>query len=294
MFNITGLNNNEVTLSRNKNGTNEITEGKKRTIFSLILESLNDPIIKILLIALAVKILFFLNDSDIYETIGIIVAIILATVISSMSEYGSEKAFQKLSSTTSNLLVKVIRNKKLIEVPLNDIVVGDYIYLESGDKVPADGIMYKESVYIDESMLTGETKEQYKDINKKVYRGSIVLHGRGIMLVKSVGNNTYYGKIAKDIQERTPDSPLKNRLKDLAGLISKIGYICAGLVIISYLFSAIVIKNNFNLDKITSTVTNLDTILPHLLYSLTLGITIIVVAVPDGLYQLWWYVEQMQ
>ena len=152
MFNITGLNNNEVTLSRNKNGTNEITEGKKRTIFSLILESLNDPIIKILLIALAVKILFFLNDSDIYETIGIIVAIILATVISSMSEYGSEKAFQKLSSTTSNLLVKVIRNKKLIEVPLNDIVVGDYIYLESGDKVPADGIMYKESVYIDESM----------------------------------------------------------------------------------------------------------------------------------------------
>ncbi len=286
MFNITGLNNNEVTLSRNKNGTNEITEGKKRTIFSLILESLNDPIIKILLIALAVKILFFLNDSDIYETIGIIVAIILATVISSMSEYGSEKAFQKLSSTTSNLLVKVIRNKKLIEVPLNDIVVGDYIYLESGDKVPADGIIYKESVYIDESMLTGETKEQYKDINKKVYRGSIVLHGRGIMLVKSVGNNTYYGKIAKDIQERTPDSPLKNRLKDLAGLISKIGYICAGLVIISYLFSAIVIKNNFNLDKITSTVTNLDTILPHLLYSLTLGITIIVVAVPDGLYQL--------
>ena len=286
MFNITGLNNNEVTLSRNKNGTNEITEGKKRTIFSLILESLNDPIIKILLIALAVKILFFLNDSDIYETIGIIVAIILATVISSMSEYGSEKAFQKLSSTTSNLLVKVIRNKKLIEVPLNDIVVGDYIYLESGDKVPADGIMYKESVYIDESMLTGETKEQYKDINKKVYRGSIVLHGRGIMLVKSVGNNTYYGKIAKDIQERTPDSPLKNRLKDLAGLISKIGYICAGLVIISYLFSAIVIKNNFNLDKIISTVTNLDIILPHLLYSLTLGITIIVVAVPDGLYQL--------
>lgn len=283
MFNITGLNNNEVTLSRNKNGTNEITEGKKRTIFSLILESLNDPIIKILLIALAVKILFFLNDSDIYETIGIIVAIILATVISSMSEYGSEKAFQKLSSTTSNLLVKVIRNKKLIEVPLNDIVVGDYIYLESGDKVPADGIMYKESVYIDESMLTGETKEQYKDINKKVYRGSIVLHGRGIMLVKSVGNNTYYGKIAKDIQERTPDSPLKNRLKDLAGLISKIGYICAGLVIISYLFSAIVIKNNFNLDKIISTVTNLDIILPHLLYSLTLGITIIVVAVPEGL-----------
>lgn len=286
MFNITGLNSNEVTLSRNKNGTNEISESRKRTIFNLIIESLNDPIIKILLIALSVKILFFLNDSDIYETIGIIVAIILATVISSMSEYGSEKAFQKLSSTTSNLLVKVIRNKALIEVPLNDIVVGDYIYLETGDKVPADGIIYKESLYIDESMLTGEAKEQFKDLNKKVYRGSTVLSGRGIMLVKSVGNNTYYGKIAKDIQEKSPDSPLKNRLRVLAGLISKIGYICAGLVIASYLFSTVVIKNNFDLDKIIEMVSNVDIILPHLLYSLTLGITIIVVAVPEGLCQL--------
>lgn len=283
MFNITGLNSNEVILSRNKNGTNKISENKKRTIFNLIIESLNDPIIKILLIALGVKILFFLNDSDIYETIGIIFAIILATVISSMSEYGSEKAFQKLSSSTSNLMVKVIRNNKLIEIPLNDIVVGDYIYLETGDKVPADGIIYKLDVYIDESMLTGETKEQHKEVNNKVYRGSTILSGKCIMLVKEVGDNTYYGKIAKDIQEKTPDSPLKNRLRNLASLISLVGYLCSFLVIISYLFSTIVIKNNFNLDKILSTITSLDIMLPHLLYSLTLGITIIVVAVPEGL-----------
>ena len=103
MFNIKGLTSEEVLSSRKLNGSNKITEKKKTTIFGLIIEAMNDPIIKILLIALGVKILFFLNDSDIYETIGIIVAIILATVISSLSEYGSEKAFQKLSKSTNNL-----------------------------------------------------------------------------------------------------------------------------------------------------------------------------------------------
>ena len=96
----------------------KITEKKKTTILSLIIESLNDPIIKILLIALGIKILFFINDSDIYETIGIIVAIILATVISSLSEYGSEKAFQKLSNTTNNILVKAYRNNLITNIKI--------------------------------------------------------------------------------------------------------------------------------------------------------------------------------
>ena len=177
MFNIKGLTSEEVLSSRKLNGSNKITEKKKTTIFGLIIEAMNDPIIKILLIALGVKILFFLNDSDIYETIGIIVAIILATVISSLSEYGSEKAFQKLSKSTSNILVKVIRDSVVKNVSIEEVVKGDYVYLESGDKVPADGVIYNGSVYIDESMLSGETKEQYKSVNKKVYRGSVVVNG---------------------------------------------------------------------------------------------------------------------
>ena len=283
MFNIKGLTSEEVLSSRKLNGSNKITEKKKTTIFGLIIEAMNDPIIKILLIALGVKILFFLNDSDIYETIGIIVAIILATVISSLSEYGSEKAFQKLSKSTSNILVKVIRDSVVKNVSIEEVVKGDYVYLESGDKVPADGVVYNGSVYIDESMLSGETKEQYKSVNKKVYRGSVVVNGSGVFIVTGVGNETYYGKIAKDIQEKTPDSPLKNRLRVLGAFISKIGYICAFLVIVSYLFNVVVVQNNFDLDKIKLMLGSFKTFTPHLLYSLTLGITIIVVAVPEGL-----------
>lgn len=283
MFDIKGLTKEEVLNNRKLYGSNKITEKKKTTILSLIIESLNDPIIKILLIALGIKILFFINDSDIYETIGIIVAIILATVISSLSEYGSEKAFQKLSNTTNNILVKAYRNNLITNIKIEEIVVNDYIYLESGDKIPADGILYTGNISVDESMLSGETKEQNKTSMSPLYRGSVITNGSGVLLVKKVGNNTYYGKIAKDIQEKTPPSPLKNRLRVLASFISKIGYICAFLVILSYLFNVIVVKNNFDINRIKTMLTSFNTLVPHLLYSLTLGITIIVVAVPEGL-----------
>lgn len=283
MYDIKGLTKEEVLNNRKLYGSNKITEKKKTTILSLIIESLNDPIIKILLIALGIKILFFINDSDIYETIGIIVAIILATVISSLSEYGSEKAFQKLSNTTNNILVKAYRNNLITNIKIEEIVVNDYIYLESGDKIPADGILYTGNISVDESMLSGETKEQNKTFMSPLYRGSVITNGTGVLLVKKVGNNTYYGKIAKDIQEKTPTSPLKNRLRVLASFISKIGYICAFLVILSYLFNVIVVKNNFDINRIKTMLTSFNTLVPHLLYSLTLGITIIVVAVPEGL-----------
>ena len=283
MFNIKGLTEEEVEKSRSINGNNTITHYKKNTIFSLIIESLNDPIIKILLIALGVKILFLFNDSDIYETIGIIVAIILASVISSLSEYGSEKEFEKLSRETSKKKAKVIRNSKMVSIPIEEVVVGDAVFLESGDKAPADGVLINGIMYADESMLSGETKEKYKEKGSDVFRGSVITSGSAVMEVYKVGNDTFYGKIAKDIQEKTPESPLKNRLRVLASFISKIGYFCAFLVIVSYLFSVVVIKNNFELDKIISMVSSFKVMAPHLLYALTLGVTIIVVAVPEGL-----------
>ncbi len=283
MFNIKGLTEEEAVKSREKNGSNSITHYKKHTLFNLILESLNDPIIKILLIALGIKILFLFHDSDVYETIGIIVAIILASVISSLSEYGSEKAFEKLSSETSKISAKLIRNSKLINIPIHDVVVGDMVFLESGDKAPADGVMVEGNISADESMLTGETKEKYKNPNDEVFRGSVITSGSGILKVSKVGNETFYGKIAKDIQEKTPESPLKNRLRVLATFISKIGYFCAFLVILSYLFSVIFINNNFDMDKIIPMISSFKVMGPHLLYALTLGVTIIVVAVPEGL-----------
>lgn len=283
MFNIKGLGDVEVNESRKKYGNNSITHYKKNSIFRLIIESLNDPIIKILLIALGVKILFLFNDSDVYETIGIIAAVIIASVISSLSEYGSEKAFEKLSQESLNEEAKVFRNGKLVKIKIDDVVVGDYIFLESGDKISADGTIIEGKLYTDESMMSGETKEQFKENKSSVYRGTIVTSGSGVMLVNKVGNQTFYGEIAKDIQATTPESPLKNRLRVLANFISKIGYICSFLVMFSYLFNVIVIKNNFNYLDILSMITNIREIVPHLLYALTLGVTIIVVAVPEGL-----------
>lgn len=283
MFNIKGLTDKEVINNRQKYGNNEITHYKKNSLIKLIIETLNDPIIKILLLALGIKILFLFNDSDIYETIGIIFAVIIASVISSLSEYGSEKAFEKLSEENLNEEAKVFRNNSLIKIKIEEIVVNDYILLESGDKIPADGIIYDGNLLIDESMLTGETKELKKNQNEEIFRGTTVTGGLAVMLVKKTGNNTFYGNIAKDIQMTSPTSPLKNRLNELAKFISKIGYICSFLVMLSYLFNVIIIKNNFNINEILNTIKNTKIILPHLLYALTLGVTIIVVSVPEGL-----------
>lgn len=285
-----GLNNDEVELNRKKYGTNGITNVKTKGFFRLLLESLGDPIIKILLVALAVKTLFLFKDSNYFETLGILIAIFLASFISTISEYGSEAAFRRLQEESSKILVKVLRNNKVIQIPIEDVVKNDIVILQSGDRIPADGYLVKGELQVDESSLNGETKEAKKypplNINKiedknKLYRGSVVYNGEAYMLVSEVGNKTLYGKLASEVAESAPISPLKLRLQGLAKFISKIGYCGAALVTISYLFSVIVIDNNFNPDLIIGTITNFKLMADHLIYALTLSVIIIVVAVPE-------------
>ena len=280
-----GLSNEEVKRSRYTHGTNEIIGKNKRTFLKIVVESLSDPIIKILLIALAIKVIFLFRESDVFETIGILIAVMLASIISSVSEYSSEKSFEKLLLENSKINCKVIRNGKKTTVKVEELVVGDLVILEIGDKIPADGEIIKGELLVDESNLTGETIEKDKNIykDKKIYRSSIVVGKKCIMRVTSVGNNTYYGKIAQSITDSNTDSPLKIRLAHLAKIISIIGYIGAFLVMSSYLFNVLVIKNNFEINKIILSITNFEFLFPHLLYSLTLGVTIIVVSVPEGL-----------
>ena len=276
----TGLSSKEVSINRTKYGSNKLTTKKKNTFIRLVIESLSDPIIRILLIALAIKIVFLFQDSNIFETLGIAVSVFLATFISALSEYGSEKAFEKLSEENSLIKVKVLRDSKKTIINIDEIVVGDIIYLESGDKVPADGIVIDGELYIDESSLTGETKEKHKNTNNnEIYMGSIVCGKKGIMQVTLVGDKTFYGKIAQDIQENTIESPLKYRLRILAKQISRIGYICAFLIFISYLFNSVVVANNFDINKILT----FKNIFPHIIYGLTLSVAVIVMAVPEGL-----------
>lgn len=277
-----GLSTKEVEISKNKNGTNKIESNNSNSFFKLLIETLGDPIIKILLIALAIKVIFLIKSFDWYETIGIVIAIFLASFISTISEYGSEKAFKRLQEEASLIKCRVRRDGKVNEISVDEVVVGDIVLLSSGDKVPADGIIVSGSVSVDESVLNGESKEKYKNMNDEIYRGSIVSSGMSIMRVCKVGINTFYGKLAREIEEKQPETPLRLRLKGLAKFISKIGYIGAFFVFISYIFSVVVIDNNFNMDLIKKTITNIPLITGHILYGLTLAVTIIVVAVPEG------------
>ena len=290
--NMEGLTEEQVLESRKKYGNNSITTLKKETFFSLLIESFSDPMIKILLIALGIKTIFLIKDFDWYETIGIVIAIFIASFISSISEYGSQKAFDRLQNEASKIKCKVKRNGKIKEINIDEVVKDDIVILQSGDRIPSDGVIIKGNISVDESSLNGEAKEQYKtpivNINNptkqnQIFRGTVVYNGEAVMLTNFVGDKTLYGTIAKELQEKQPDSPMKIRLRKLAEIISKIGYICAFLVALSYLFSVIVIHNNFNLTLIKNTITNFPLMSGYLLYALTLMVTVIVVAVPEGL-----------
>ena len=240
-----------------------------------------------------IKVVFLFKDFDWFETLGILIAIFVASFISSISEYGSEKAFNKLQEEAALIKCRVKREENIIEIPINEVVVGDIVVLQAGDKIPADGYLISGNITVDESSLNGETKEQYKEeVNKisgtvtnenRVFRGTVVYSKEAVMKVEKVGIDTIYGSLAKVLSEKQPDSPLKLRLKKLANIISRIGYVGAIFVSVSYLFSVIVINNNFNINLIRETITNFPLMFNYVLYALTLSVTIIVVAVPEGL-----------
>ena len=181
-----GLTNKEVIINRKKYGTNKITVTKKESFPKLLLESLGDPIIRILLIALGIKTIVLIKDFDWYETVGIVISIIIASFISTVSEYGSSKAFERLQEESSKIKSRVKRNGQVIEVLIDDIVKGDILILSSGDKIGADGIIIDGNIEIDESSMNGETKSITKKDNDYVYRGCVVYNGNASILVDKI------------------------------------------------------------------------------------------------------------
>lgn len=286
MINNNGLSDKEVIINREKYGENIFTKKKQDTFFKLLLETFSDPIIKILLIALGIKTIFLIRDFDWYETVGIVLAILVASLISSISEYGSMRAFNKLTEETSKINVRVKRAGNIQSIPLSDVVVNDLVVLSTGDRVPADGIIVSGKISLDEAMINGEAKEVYKEAGTdktSLFMGTVVYSGSALMLVRSVGDNTFYGKMAMELQDDNTESPLRIRLTKLAQSISKIGYICSLLVASSYLIYMVVISNNFDKNLIVSTLTNGRVMFGYVLDALTLCVTIIVVSVPEGL-----------
>lgn len=286
MIDNNGLSNDEVLINRKKYGSNIFTKKKDDSFFKLLMETFSDPIIKILLIALGIKTIFLIRDFDWYETVGIVIAILVASLISSISEYGSTRAFNKLTEESSKINVRVKRNGIITTIPIGEVVVNDIVLLSTGDRIPADGIIISGSISVDESMMNGEAKEVYKESGGEkslVYMSTVVYSGNAMMLVRSVGDNTFYGKMAQELQEEDSESPLKLRLSKLAQGISKIGYVCSLLVASSYLLYMIVINNNFNGTLIIETLKNGRLMFGYIIDALTLCVTIIVVSVPEGL-----------
>ena len=285
-----GLTEAEVVKSRETHGSNKITAKQENSFIRLMIESLGDPIIRVLLIVLAIKIIFLFREFDWFETLGIFIAIFLASFISSISEYGSGKAFKRLFDKNSQIFVKAKREGKLSNILIDDIVVDDIIYLASGDAVPADGIIIKGEITVDESSLTGESYEVAKKaVNRNIseenrlYKGSVVYSKECIVKITKVGMRTMYGSALHELSEQDPESPLKLRLRELAKVISRIGYIAAILVFASYLISVIIISNNFEVSAIMNTISNPKLMIDYLIYGLTLSVTIIIVSVPEGL-----------
>lgn len=294
-----GLSEEDVNISRMKYGSNEIPTSKKRTFIKQYLESFGDPTIKILLVALFLNAVLFIKNFNWYESAGIAISIILATFVSSISEYGSQLSFEKLMEYSQKIKCKVWRAEELKEIPIAEIVAGDFVSLEPGDRVPADGLLIDGYVDVDQSALNGETKEAHKlpatviieeesnNINlmnkNLLFMGSVVCEGEGTMLVQSVGQKTFYGHLAKELQTENEDSPLKKRLADLAKNISYFGYAGAFLILLSSLFKSIIIDNGYNLYNIVAYVNNPYVLIKDILKAVTFAITIIVVAVPEGL-----------
>ena len=291
MYNTNGLKDDEVKESRKRYGSNSINEKNKNTFFNLFIETLGDPIIKILLIALAIKTIFLFRDFDYFETMGIVLAVLVASLISAISEYGSNKAFQRMQEESSRIKVLVKRDGKTKEITIDEIVKNDILILAPGNKVPADGILIKGKLSVDESSINGETKEVYKEHidnislateKNRVYRGTTIYDGEALVLVTKIGMDTLYGKMAKVLTEEEDASPLKLRLTNLAKVISRIGYIAAILIAVAYLFSKVFIINNFNLTIIRETIT-LNKFFSLILEALTLAVSVLVMSVPEGL-----------
>lgn len=297
-----GLSQNEVELSRQKNGTNSLTQVEKETFWQKFLGNFNDPIIKILIFALVINLVFvFMGKAHWYESAGIAVAVLLATLVSTWSEHSNENAFQKLQEDASKIKVKVYRDSKIEEILIDDIVVGDLVVLQSGDLIPADGKLIHGELRVDQATLNGESKEAKKFVmpkgyveteeekkkgffnEYKLFRGTVAVSGEGVMEVTTVGDNTQYGKLAQEMQTEDRESPLTVKLEKLAGQISMFGYIGGGLITVAYFFQRAVINNNFDMAQISAYFSNISNPLNDLVTAIILGVIIIVVAVPEGL-----------
>ena len=276
---------------------NHLSARKRAGFFSKLLSNLSDPIIKILLAALCVNVLFLFRGEGWFETAGIALAILTASLISTLSEYSSESAFVRMQQEAARATCRVRRDGMLREIPTEELVEGDIVCLEAGEGIPADGWLRRGDLYCDQAALSGESRETRKegallpeepvrwdtDHRQLLFRGSSVTHGEGVMQVLRCGDRTLLGSMALSLQEEPRESPLKVRLSALARSMSRVGYGAAALVAVADLFHRLVMDNSFLPSLILAELSHLPSLLELLLHAATLALSVVIVAVPEGL-----------
>ncbi len=289
-----GLSDAEVRVSREKYGENVLTPPARTPMWKLFLEKFSDPIIRILLVALLLSIAVAVYHvatgeagmSALFEPAGIALAILLATVVGFLFEMSAARKFDILNQVNDDQPVKVVRDGHILEIPKRDVVVGDIVMLNAGDEIPADGVLLSAvSVQVNESSLTGEpmaTKTTVEaDFDKEatypsnaVMNGSTMLGGYGVMRVTQVGDATEYGKVYTGSQiENNTQTPLDKQLNTLASFITKASYVIAAIILIAR--TAIYLADHPVLDWLSFG--------SYLLSTAMIAVTVIVVAVPEGL-----------
>ncbi|MBQ6347125.1 MAG: calcium-translocating P-type ATPase, PMCA-type [Clostridia bacterium] len=287
---LTGLTKKQVEESRNKYGSNALTQIPPDPLWKKILEGFKDPMIMILLVALAVQVvLWLMGKAEWYEPVCVLIAILLANGVASFSEHSQEgkasllKAEEEIKEKT-----KVLRDGQLHEIHVSEVVVGDIVYLQAGDKLPADGEIVEGEVMVDQAALNGETEEAPKRPNPDgeayeikdllnthyAYRGTVVCGGEGYLEVKVVGDKTLFGELALEVQEDTRQTPLQVKLAKLAKQISTFGYIGAIAIIIGVILVNVI---NHNVEPTFAGWATL------IIEAVTVAVTIIICAVPEGL-----------
>lgn len=300
---IKGLNKDQVEQSRKLHGNNIIHEAEQETFWDKFKGAFDDPMIKLLLVIAAIMaIMAVMGYAEFGEIIGIVISVLLVTGISAKTEIASDNEYRKLKDSTKKEVCKVHRDGKVVEVEINELVVGDLVILQSGDKIPADGYLYQGELRVDNSALNGEAEEcrkvavsdfkAYKELAMtadvtgdtfvdahSLFRGAVVFNGEGIMEITKVGMKTMMGAMAEDMADDEVESPLKVKLAKLASQISMFGYIGSVVIALALLAHKVVIAGGFADYFANGGVM----VFKDVLEAIMLAVVIVVMAVPEGL-----------
>ena len=293
-----GLSDQEALKSREQHGSNVIPDSEPTTFWAEFKETFGDPMIRILLaIAVLMIVMWALGYADIYEPVGTIVAVLIVAFVSAKTGVASDTKYRELKDSAKKDQCKVYRNGVISVIDVDDVVVGDKVLLQPGDKIPADGVLVHGSLKVDNSALNGEAEECSKTaaaegtrlpeettgdtfVDKhSLFRGAVLFDGEGVLDVQKVGLSTMMGKMAQEMQDDEPDSPLKVKLAKLADMISRFGYIGAVVIAVMYLGSFVLAAGGFEAYLAAGAAE----IVKDVVEAVSLAIVIIVCAVPEGL-----------